>query len=305
MKAIDAAQLIVNRLSRTGKSVDRSDLTKMLYLLDLTVLKHTGKRLVDEEFSFNDRGPFIEDVYKHFQLWKEDNIKGEVQVKHNFSEDFLKMLKEKISAIGKCKSWELDAIIYNQQNNGKTQELTDTMIDGYNKVKNEILSRCKKLLDIGEKQVEYVEYGQKAHSLQKSLPEECIGISHLDTDDVFIDIKRLDDGNYQLEWDSYDTFDGFDPEKVVMPADFIHDFDNYCEKLKEKIEAHNKIEIEKEKEYKAKVEETKCHRYDGNDKIRVFKAKQLEIEQMEAKLKAEKEKLDKFKASMANSGIEM
>ena len=41
MRAIDAAQLIVNRLSRTGKSVDRNDLTKMLYLLDLTVLKHT------------------------------------------------------------------------------------------------------------------------------------------------------------------------------------------------------------------------------------------------------------------------
>lgn len=305
MRAIDAAQLIVNRLSRTGKSIDRSDLTKMLYLLDLTVLKHTGTRLVDEEFSFNDRGPFIEDVYKHFQLWKDDYISGEVQVKHNLSEDFLKMLKEKISAIGKCKSWELDAIIYNQQNNGKTQELTDDMIDSYNKVKNEILSRCKKLLDIGEKQVEFVEYGQKAHSLQKSLPEECIGISHLDTDEVFIDIKKLDDGNYQLEWDSYDTFEGFGPEKVVMPADFIHDFDNYCEKLKENIEAHNKIEIEKEKEYKAKLEEAKCHRYDDNDKIRVFKTAQLEVEKMEAKLKAEQEKLNKLKASMADSGIEM
>lgn len=305
MRAIDATQLIVNRLSRTGKSIDRNDLTKMLYLLDLTILKHTGKRLVDEEFSFNDKGPFIEDIYKHFQLWKDDYISGEVQVKHNLSEDFLKMLKEKISAIGKCKSWELDAIIYNQQNNGKTQELTDDMIDGYNKVKNEILSRCKKLLDIGEKQVEFVEYGQKAHSLQKSLPEECIGISHLDPDDVFIDIKKLDDGNYQLEWDSYDTFEGFGPEKVVMPADFIHDFDNYCEKLKENIEAHNKIEIEKEKEYKAKLEEAKCHRYDDNDKIRVFKAAQLEVEKMEAKLKAEQEKLNKLKASMADSGIEM
>ena len=305
MKAIDAAQLIVNRLSRTGKSIDRNDLTKMLYLLDLTVLKHTGKRLVDEEFSFNDRGPFTEDVYKHFQLWKEDNIKGEVQVKHNLSEDFLKMLNEKISAIGKCKSWELDAIIYNQQNNGKTQELTDTMIDGYNKVKNEILSRCKKLLDIGQKQVEFVEYGQKAHSLQKSLPDECIGLNKLDTDELHISINRLNDGNYELRWDSYDTFEGLGTEVKVLPAEFIHDFDNYCEKLKDKIEANNKIEIEKEKEYKAKVEETKCHRYDGNDKIRVFKAKQLEIEQMEAKLKAEKEKLDKFKASMANSGIEL
>lgn len=90
MKAIDAAQLIVNKLSRMGQSTDRSDLTKMLYLLDLTIQKHTGKRLVDENFTFNCNGPFIEDVYKHFQLWKEDNIKGEVTVKHNISEDFLK-----------------------------------------------------------------------------------------------------------------------------------------------------------------------------------------------------------------------
>lgn len=293
MKAIDAAQLIVNRLSRTGKSIDRSDLTKMLYLLDLTVLKHTGKRLVDEEFSFNDRGPFIEDVYKHFQLWKEDNIKGEVQVKHNLSEDFLKMLKEKISAIGKCKSWELDAIIYNQQNNGKTQALTDDMIDGYNKVKNEILSRCKKLLDIGQTRVEFRDYGKEPYKLEVELPEECIGINHLDTDEVFLSVKRLDDGNYQLEWDSYDTFDGFGPEKVVMPAEFIHDFDNYCEKLKDKIEANNEIEKVKFAEYQAK------------QKLEALEAKQKEIEKMEAKLQADKAKIDELRKNLSNSGIEL
>lgn len=293
MRAIDAAQLIVNKLSRMGQSIDRSDLTKMLYLLNLTIQKHTGKRLVDEDFTFNYTGPFIEDVYKHFQLWKEDNIRGEVQVKHNLSEDFLKMLNEKISAIGKCKSWELNAIIYNQQNNGKTQELTDDMIDGYNKVKSEILSRCKKLLDIGEKQVEFVEYGQKAHSLQKSLPDECIGLDKLDTDEVHISINRLDDGNYELRWDSYDTFEGLGTEVKVLPAEFIYDFDNYCEKLKEKIEANNEIE------------KAKSARYNDNDKIRVLKAKQLEVEKMEAKLKAEQAKLDKLKANLSNSGIEL
>lgn len=293
MRAIDATQLIVNKLSRMGQSIDRSDLTKMLYLLDLTVQKHTGKRLVDEDFTFNCNGPFVEDVYKHFQLWKDDYIKGEVKVKHNLSEDFLKMLNEKISAIGKCKSWELDAIIYNQQNNGKTQELTDEMIDGYNKVKNEILSRCKKLLDIGEKQVEFVEYGKKAHSLQKSLPDECIGISHLDPDDISLSIKKLDNGNYQLEWDSYDTFEGFGPEKVVMPAEFIHDFDNYCEQLKDKIEANNEIEKVKFAEYQAK------------QKLEALEAKQKEIEKMEAKLQADKAKIDKLRKNLSNSGIEL
>ena len=57
MKAIDAAQLIVNKLSRMGQSTDRSDLTKMLYLLDLTIQKHTGKRLVDENFTFSCKLP--------------------------------------------------------------------------------------------------------------------------------------------------------------------------------------------------------------------------------------------------------
>ena len=293
MRAIDAAQLIVNRLSRTGKSIDRGDLTKMLYLLDLTVQKHTGKRLVDEKFSFNDRGPFIEDVYKHFQLWKEDNIKGEVQVKHNLSEDFLKMLNEKISAIGKCKSWELDAIIYNQQNNGKTQELTDEMIDGYNKVKNEILSRCKKLLDIGKTRVEFRDYGKEPYKLEVELPEECIGISHLDPDDVFIDIKRLDDGNYQLEWDSYDTFDGFGPEKAIMPAEFIKDFDGYYNKIKDEIEAHNEME-------KAKLAE-----YEAGKRLEALEAKQKEIEAMEAKLQADKAKIDQLRKNLSNSGIEL
>ena len=265
----------------------------MLYLLDLTVLKHTGKRLVDEEFSFNDRGPFIEDVYKHFQLWKEDNIKGEVQVKHNLSEDFLKMLNEKISAIGKCKSWELDAIIYNQQNNGKTQELTDSMIDSYNVVKNEVLNRCRKLLEVGKTRVIFRDYGQEPYSLVEELAEECRGIKHLDTDEVFISIKRLDDGNYQLEWDSYDTFDGFGSEKVVMPAEFIKDFDSYYNKIKDEIEANNEIEKVKFAEYQAK------------QKLEALEAKQKEIEKMEAKLQADKAKIDKLRENLSNSGIEL
>ena len=293
MRAIDASQLIINELAKNGQSTKRDKLLKMLYLLDLTVFKHIGERLVDEDFSFNDRGPFIEDVYKHFMLWKDSHIAENKEVKSNLNQQELDFINSKIKDINKYRSWELDAIIQNQQNNGKTQELTDSMIDGYNKVKNEILSRCKKLLDIGGKQVEFVEYGQKAHSLQKSLPDECIGLDKLDTDEVHISINHLDDGNYELRWDSYDTFEGLGTEVKVLPAEFIHNFDNYCEKLKEKIEANNEIE------------KAKCHRYDDKDKIRVFKTKQLEVKQMEAKLKAEQAKLDKLKANLSNSGIEL
>ena len=299
MEAIDAGQLIINGLAKNGQSTKRDKLLKMLYLLDLTMLKHTGKRLVDEEFSFNDRGPFIEDVYKHFMLWKDSHIAERKEVKTSLNQQELDFINSKIKDISKYRSWEIDTIIYSQLNSGKTKQLTDDMIDNYNTVKNEVLSRCRKLLGIGKTRVEFRDYGQEPYKLEVEFPEECIGISHLDTDEVFLSIKRLDDGNYQLEWDSYNTFDGFGSEKVVMPAEFIHDFDSYCEKLKENIEAHNKIEIKKEKEYKAKLEEAKCYRYDDNDKIRVFKAKQLEVEQMEAKLKAEKAKLEEMKAKLS------
>lgn len=301
MRAIDVSQLIINGLAKNGQSTDRSKLLKMLYLLDLIVLKHTGKRLVDEEFTFNDKGPFIDDVYKHYMLWKDSYIAEKKEVKTNLSQQELDFVNSKMKEVGKYRSWEIDTIIYNQLNSGKTKQLTDDMIDNYNTVKNEVLSRCRKLLGLGKTRVEFKDYGQEPYKLEVELPEECIGINHLDTDEVFISIKKLDNGDYQLEWDSFNTFDGFGSEKVEMPAEFIHDFDNYYKKIKDEIEAHNEIEKAKFAEYnKAKVA-----KYNKNDMVRVLKAKQLEVEQMEAKLKAEQAKLDKLKANLSNSGIEL
>ena len=78
-----------------------------------------------------------------------------------------------------------------------------------------------------------------------------------------------------------------------MPAEFIHDFDSYCEKLKDKIEANNEIEKVKFAEYQAK------------QKLEALEAKQKEIEKMEAKLQADKAKIDKLRKNLLNSGIEL
>lgn len=293
MRAIDASQLIINGLAKSGQSTKRDKLLKMLYLLDLTVLKHTGKRLVDEDFSFNDKGPFIDDVYKHYMLWKDSNIAERKEVKTNLSQQELDFVNSKIKEIAKCQSWELDAIIFNQQNRGKTLELTDDMIDNYNTVKNEVLNRCRKLLEVGKTRVIFRDYGQEPYSLVEELAEEFRGINHLDTDEVFISIKKLDSGEYQLEWDSFDTFDGFGSEKVVMPAEFIKDFDGYYNKIKDEIEAHNEME-------KAKLAE-----YEAGKRLEALEAKQKEIEAMEAKLQADKAKIDKLKAKLSDSGIEL
>ena len=167
------------------------------------------------------------------------------------------------------------------------------MIDNYNTVKNEVLNRCRKLLEVGKTRVIFRDYGQEPYSLVEELAEEFRGINHLDTDEVFISIKRLDDGNYQLEWDSYDTFDGFGSEKVVMPAEFIKDFNGYYNKIKDEIEAHNEME-------KAKLAE-----YEAGKRLEALEAKQKEIEAMEAKLQADKAKIDKLRKNLSNSGIEL
>ena len=78
-----------------------------------------------------------------------------------------------------------------------------------------------------------------------------------------------------------------------MPAEFIHDFDNYCEKLKDEIEANNEIEKVKFAEYQAK------------QKLEALEAKQKEIEKMEAKLQADKAKIDELRKNLSNSGIEL
>lgn len=293
MRAIDASQLIINRLAKSGQSTKRDKLLKMLYLLDLTVLKHTGKRLVDEDFSFNDKGPFIDDVYKHYMLWKDSNIAERKEVKTNLSQQELDFVNSKIKEIAKCQSWELDAIIFNQQNRGKTLELTDDMIDNYNTVKNEVLNRCRKLLEVGKTRVIFRDYGQEPYFLVEELAEECRGIKHLDTDEVFISIKKLDSGEYQLGWDSFDTFDGFGSEKVIMPAEFIKDFDGYYNKIKDEIEANNEME-------KAKLAE-----YEAGKRLEALETKQKEIEAMEAKLQADKAKIDQLRKNLSNSGIEL
>lgn len=42
MRAIDATQLIVNRMNRTDHTIDRDDLLKVLYLLDDAIFKESG-----------------------------------------------------------------------------------------------------------------------------------------------------------------------------------------------------------------------------------------------------------------------
>lgn len=159
MKAIDAAQLIVNRLSRTDHTIDRDDLLKVLYLLDDAIFKESGKHLVDEKFSFNSNGPFIEDVYKHFTLWNKDDYSYRTaQVKHSLGEKDFNNLNKKIYELGRRGSWELNAMVCNHLNKGKRKTLNSNTIASYNSVNDEILDRCRLMLELVKTRVEFRDY---------------------------------------------------------------------------------------------------------------------------------------------------
>ena len=96
-----------------------------------------------------------------------------------------------------------------------------------------------------------------------------------------------------MNWCSYDTLDGYGDEEAIVPSDFINNFDEYYNKIKDEIEANNEIEKVKFAEYQAK------------QKLEALEAKQKEIEKMEAKLQADKAKIDKLRENLSNSGIEL
>ena len=173
-------------------------------------------------------------------------------------------------------------------------QITDQLIQTVAEFKQELYSRLDKIRQLEQTRKEVVNYFGRARIMDGVFARFSPGREELkNLSDNDLTIKKLDNGNYQLEWDSYDTFDGFDPEKVVMPAEFIHDFDSYCEKLKDKIEANNEIKKVKFAEYQAK------------QKLEALEAKQKEIEKMEAKLQADKAKIDKLRKNLSNSGIEL
>lgn len=90
---------------------------------------------------------------------------------------------------------------------------------------------------------------------------------------------------------SYNSVNG--DEEAIVPSDFINNFDEYYNKIKDEIEANNEIEKVKFAEYQAK------------QKLEALEAKQKEIEKMEAKLQADKAKIDKLRKNLSNSGIEL
>lgn len=280
MKAIDATQLIINRMKRISSTIVRDDLMKVLYLLDNEVFKESGKHLVDEKFSFSNNEPFIEDVYERFTLWRKDDYSYKsVEVEHNLGEKEFDKLENKIYELGMRSGWELNAMVYNQLKEGKRLELNSDIIANHNKISNEILDRCRLMLELVKTRVEFKK-DKNNPGLYHVVPDDLYWLKKLDTSNIYFSIKEQDDGDYKMNWYSHDTFDGLGEEEAIIPADFINNFDEYYNKIKTEIETNNEVEKEKYKKFQLKEQK---------------KSKKEEIAKLQAEIAKKTEELNALK----------
>ena len=171
-------------------------------------------------------------------------------------------------------------------------QITDELIQTVAEFKQELYNRLDKIRQLEQTRKEVVNYFGRARIMDGVFARFSPGREELkNLSDNDLTIQKVDNG-YRIEWmiidgDSYDTI------FLTLPSLFITDFDEYYNKIKDEIEANNEIEKVKFTEYQAK------------QKLEALEAKQKEIEKMEAKLQADKAKIDELRKNLSNSGIEL
>ena len=171
-------------------------------------------------------------------------------------------------------------------------QITDKLIQTVADFKQELYNRLDRIRQLEQTRKEVVNYFGRARIMDGVFARFSPGREELkNLSDNDLTIMKVDNG-YRVEWmiidgDSYDTI------FMTLPELFITDFEAYYNKIKSEIEANNEIEKVKIAEYQAK------------QKLEALEAKQKEIEKMEAKLQADKAKIDELRKNLSNSGIEL
>lgn len=66
MRATDLAAHVINRCMDLGEPTTHFKLQKMLYMLEVKSLVHSGKSLIDENFEAWQYGPFLRSIYDKY-----------------------------------------------------------------------------------------------------------------------------------------------------------------------------------------------------------------------------------------------
>ena len=107
MRAFDLAAHVSNRCMDLGMPTTHFKLQKMLYILEVKSLIHSGKSLIDENFEAWEYGPFLRSVYDKYSYMAACEIKVRQKTNRELPGDQRNAIINNIDELAKMNLWEL------------------------------------------------------------------------------------------------------------------------------------------------------------------------------------------------------
>lgn len=110
MRALDLAAHVANRCMDLGMPTTHFKLQKMLYILEVKSLIHSGKSLIDENFEAWEYGPFLRSVYDKYSYMAACEINVRQKTDRELPSDQRNAIINNIDDMAGMNLWELAQI---------------------------------------------------------------------------------------------------------------------------------------------------------------------------------------------------
>lgn len=110
MRATDLAAHVINRCMDLGEPTTHFKLQKMLYMLEVKSLVHSGKSLIDENFEAWQYGPFLRSIYDKYSYMAACEILVRQKTNKELPSDQRNAIINNIDEMAKMNLWELAQI---------------------------------------------------------------------------------------------------------------------------------------------------------------------------------------------------
>lgn len=150
MKALELAAHIINRSMDLGAPVTNLKLQKMLYVLEIKSLVHSGKSLIDESFEAQQYGPFLKNVYDKYSYFAACDINVRQEVKEKLPNNQKNAILNDIDDMAHVSGWDL--VVLSMQPNtpwakvfkeNETREIPKELMADYAKTIKDEMNKVK------------------------------------------------------------------------------------------------------------------------------------------------------------------
>jgi prophage ps3 protein len=110
MRATDLSAHVINRCMDLGEPTTHFKLQKMLYMLEVKSLVHSGKSLIDENFEAWQYGPFLRSIYDKYSYMAACEMLVRQKTNKELPSDQRNAIINNIDEMAKMNLWELAQI---------------------------------------------------------------------------------------------------------------------------------------------------------------------------------------------------